>query len=1642
MKIAIIRSFYLLVMIIFVTGCLDKTAEQQSPAQQPELEQTSLGKQPVKEREEQQTDNIDYSSVQLKLLDISEREVGTGNAIVLLFNAPIKAEQDFSRYIEIQPKLAEPILSADGKQLQYTGITPETSYQINVIAGLNAQHNSQLNEAHQQSLTTRKMPALISFKAKDGAILVPGSSEELQLYSVNVDEVDLNIYRVKQDKVARFFRDFKEIAKSKAYYYNNEYRQELVEHIYTARLQTKGTANQRHLSKFSLQDKQWANESGVYFATLAKPGAFEFNAATWFSVSSIGLQVRKFPNKTYIVTQDIKTGKLLKNIQVDLLNNKSRRIASLTTNEQGLVELANTSKLRLIVARQGEQVTVLPYNNPNFDLSDFAVGSIKHNKTQLFAYSTRDIFRPGEVMPLSILNRDYDGAVLNGLLSVKIYKPDGSRFKSLWLKAKDINNGYYEYKVKLPKNSQVGNWQAHISSKGDPRYSARFHFKVEDFIPERLRLTFNDSQPFHSFTPKQGLKLPVLGEYLYGAPAAGNKLHTRAKVNAWTQPFKQWPGYYVGDKEKAQLLEFELQPTELDENGKHQTAVKQKWSRWQSPMKVRLYYSLFESGGRALNRFYDSLLWPKASYIAVKPSFKNNQSQSNGKAHFKLLKLDKTGNVLSQGESKVELVREEERYFWSYNESNGWHYQRIAKEYVVDSRTLSFTDEQPLELTQLVEWGNYRLELTDLNSKGKTVYRFRAGEPWYNHWQSNNNKLHPKKVNLALDKASYLPGQNLQLKISAPHTGTALISIETDKLLFQKQVELTELQSTISLQVPEQLNRHDAYISAFVIAHSQQAEKSVAKRSFGITHLPLSREDRQLQVSFDVKDSWKPNQKVMVNLKVKDQQGQLIDGPAKVTLSAVDSGVLSVTNYEVQNPHPFFYGQRAYLGALTDIYEQVLEPLLADDAQLRWGGDAALTRGGDKAESEVQIVSLFSGLVEVNKGIAQIPLDIPAFDGELTLTALAFEGAKFGKAEQSVVVASPVVAQISLPKFLASNDQSLISLDMTNVTNQELQGELLVKVGGVLKEEQISKQLTLAAQQKQTLTFNLQALDKIGQGEIAVQFNSNEGPIIRNWTMPVRAKQPESYYRKAAFLMPGESLILAKDALAPLLVDSRKLQLRVGITPNLKANEHWSYLTAYPYGCLEQTTSKSRPFAAVLSGDGKKTTLQGTDVDVIQTKLQGTLARYQELQRADGSFGLWSKRSQEEHWLTAYATEFLYQLKAKGVLVPDSMLEDASNRLHSYLSSRSRHSVKKWTSSPEHYSAAYRAYAAYVLAKQANITLGPLRDVAERDLEHAQGKLPYIHLGLAMLLTGSEKEGQALLKVGLSKKRGTDYLGDYGSEVRDTAMVINLLLNHKAVPVALKKQAFALLLDLANDIEQKRWLSTQERSAILALAMTLQQQSSSKAWQGDLNIAGKLQSLIKNGEYNQNIKAIEEQEISFVNRGENAIYAAFDWAGIDKQANYKIDEGIKLTTEHYLIKDGQATQLTDKAQLASGDVVLSRVQLRSDTRVSDALLVALMPAGLELENQNLNNSLKLSTLSVDGVTVKNDVHIEHQEYRDDRYVAALDIPKQRTRTLYFLSRAVNPGRYTFPALRVESMYKPEIYGVGGDIQQLTISNVK
>jgi uncharacterized protein YfaS (alpha-2-macroglobulin family) len=75
-----------------------------------------------------------------------------------------------------------------------------------------------------------------------------------------------------------------------------------------------------------------------------------------------------------------------------------------------------------------------------------------------------------------------------------------------------------------------------------------------------------------------------------------------------------------------------------------------------------------------------------------------------------------------------------------------------------------------------------------------------------------------------------------------------------------------------------------------------------------------------------------------------------------------------------------------------------------------------------------------------------------------------------------------------------------------------------------------------------------------------------------------------------------------------------------------------------------------------------------------------------------------------------------------------------------------------------------------------------------------------------------------------------------------------------------------------------------------------------------------------------------------------------------------------------------------------------------------------------------------------------DADIQHVEFRDDRFAAAVRLNRgyyrSGKRVLFYRARAVTPGRFVFPPTYAEDMYRPDVYGLAEGQKTLTVIDAK
>ncbi len=446
-------------------------------------------------------------------------------------------------------------------------------------------------------------------------------------------------------------------------------------------------------------------------------------------------------------------------------------------------------------------------------------------------------------------------------------------------------------------------------------------------------------------------------------------------------------------------------------------------------------------------------------------------------------------------------------------------------------------------------------------------------------------------------------------------------------------------------------------------------------------------------------------------------------------------------------------------------------------------------------------------------------------------------------------------------------------------------------------------------------------------------------------------------------------------------------------------------LDRYAYGCLEQTTSRALPLLYV----GPVAGLWQTDPGFSPAAtIDRAIGHVVELQRSDGSFGVWSDSDDTVPWLDAYATDFLLRAKDHGKSVPDYALKAALGWLRDFV--RQQHTDAK--------SLPAMAYAHYVLARANTGELPDLRYFNDTQLANLPTQLAKAQLGAALAAYGDMPRAAAAYAAALAapmpRPAGLRTI-DYGSDLRDSAGVLAFAGGNAAVQPRLT----AMMDRIAELFARTSRTSTQEEAWLLMAA-----EAAVRVTGGKMTVAVGDAAPQQRSEplYFRRALGSGAAPLSVANRGTAPAWRTVSITGVPK-GDLPADSSGYSVSRAIFRPDGSSVDLA-KVRQTDLFVVVIKGKRTDSARAARTLVVDLLPAGFEiatatLSGQSAANYPWLAKLSDTAYT----------EERDDRYIAALDLDAGAGAfTLAYVVRAVTPGDFKYPALVVEDMYEPETSG--------------
>ncbi len=1563
-------------------------------------------------------------------------------AIALEFSRPLVSSQDFDALLVVKGANGAVVkgswvLDDKGLVLRFPSVEAAKDYEVTLKAGLSAADGTRLGKDDTRKVHTGELDPAVGF-ASQGSVLPARESRGLPVVSINVPEVDVEFLRVSEKQLPKFFAEYQRGGRRGSWDLDSEYGDstplgKLAEPVYLNRFVLGGKPNERVLTYLPIQDIRELQDPGLYFAVMKRTGKFagEFETA-FFTVSDIGLHTRAYKDKLFVHTASLQDGSATGSVELKVLDARGEAVLAGKTDGNGNALLNYTLDAgHVLVAARGKDVSMLPFNQPALDLSEFAVAGREQAWFDVFAWSGRDLYRPGETVRISALLRDNDGRPVPAPkqgggqpVFLRLKQPDGKVFRETRLQPG--TQGYFSFEQAIPTEAPTGRWQ--VEFRTDPASKEAVQgmtLRIEEFLPERMKLDLDAAQPV--LKPGEALKLKATAAYLYGAPASGNRFTAKLAVAIEQHPLDQLPGYFFGDptmelpKDAKDIID-----TTLPENGVLQEDIAlPAEAKPRSPIAAIVSGSVYETGGRTVNRTLKRVLWPANALVGIRPLFDDKDgADANANAGFEVVRVDAGGKPQPGKGLKATLVRELRDYHWNYDEDGGWDYDFTRRFENKDTRTLD-VGAGASKIDFPVEWGEYRLDVFDPATGLTTRYPFRAGWSWDD--QNRGLDARPDKVKLALDRTGYKAGDTLKVTVTPPHAGKGLLMVESDRMLYVQAID-AKPGSTFSIPVTKDWERHDVYVTALVFRGGSAPSKITPARAVGVVHVPMDRRDRRVAVGLSVPKQMRPEQNLPVTVSVPELAGQL----AHVTVSAVDVGILNITRFPVPDANAQFFAQRRFGVDAYDIYGRVIESFEGGSAKIRFGGDMALSAlpQAKRPTSRVQTVDLFSGPVKLDgKGNARVALKVPDFNGTLRVSALVYSDTRYGNRDRETVVRAPIVAEASLPRVLAPGDRSTVTLDVQNFTGKAGVFKVTVNGEGPLDIGEGSRTTDLAVDAKRTLTFPVTADEGYTTAKVRVRVEGNGFKVDRRYDVPVRAGWPavlRSRTQVLDSLTPVEMGAGFADGLMPGSVTAR---MTVSALPPIPFASALKGALEYPYGCAEQTTSKGYAALELDDATAKMLGIDGLDAKKRRERMEGAFGRLASMQVSNGHFSMWGDDDYVNPGLTPYIAEFLLDAREGGFAVPDAVLQKALTRLNEDLLAGG--APFYGYDRRDHLKFANQAYAGYVLARVNRAPLGTLRALYDNERGKSLTGLPLVHLGIALSLQGDKTRGAKAIAEGFARTGDRpDYLGDYGTKLRDDALMIALVHERKLAKPEFDRRA----ISLGRELDARRnsgwlWLSTQEQVALARLGKALMVDQK-KLVSGQWSIGGDAEAVAPVRLFGRSVDhAALARGLRFVPEGSPPLYASLDVAGIPRSAPAPDNRQIGIERRYYTT-DGKEWK---GGTLKEGEALIVRVGITANVAMPDALFTDLLPAGLEIENFNLGDAKQWAEVVVDGIAISDRgsaADVKHEEFRDDRYVAALKLDRGDTAKVFYLVRAVTPGTYTVPPSLVEDMYRPDIRGVG------------
>lgn len=1106
-------------------------------------------------------------------------------------------------------------------------------------------------------------------------------------------------------------------------------------------------------------------------------------------VTDMGLLVKDNEDDSHdVFVTSIEQGTPVSQAEVSVLGKNGLPVITRTTDEQGhasfpaLHDFKDDQQPTVYVVRKANDVSFIPfYRSDRFlNYSRFDVGGTRSNseiKTlNAYVFSDRGFYRPGDTVHIGmIVKKAYAQTQAAGIpLELTITNPQGKRV--LEKKVSLNESGYLTLDYKTDAADPTGQYFIDLYIVKDGQAASQLgstSVNIEEFQPDRMRMSAQlTDQEVKGWIAPEKLKGRIQLFNLFGTPAIDRRVTAKIILAPHALQFKSYADYIFTDplmdpKKTPKTLVENLPETRTNDQGE---AVFDLGLGRFDKASYRLTFSAegFEAGGgRGVSQQATVLVSPLPYLVGYKADGDLSFIRQNSERAVQFIALNPQLQSINIENLKVHLFAQQTVSTLIKKPDGSYAYQSIVQNRPVSNIALDI--QKPYALPTQTP-GDYLIVVK--NPEGLELSQFKFSVTGATNQALQKNA----ELNVKLEKNEYKPGEEITLQITAPYTGSALMTIERDKVYSWKWFKTDTTRSTQTIQIPNDF-QGNGYINIAFIRDFNSNEIFTSPLSYAVENFSVDRAARTVQIQLDVPEEATPGRPLIINYRT--------DKPAKIIVYAVDEGILQVARYETPDPLAYFFRKRALEVNTQQIVDLILPKYLQQRELSAIGGDSGnqkeLNRNLNpfKRKTDAPVV-YWSGIIDADSTSRQLTYNIPSyFNGKLRVMAVAAAADAVGAAEKSLEVKGYFIISPNTPTFVAPGDEFTVSVSVSNNLSKTAPVSLSMQANSFLEPiGEVTQSQEIAAKQEKTFFFKLRAKQQLGSADLIFLASSGDKQSQISSSISVRPASPYSTTITSGYDKSSKTIPLSRE----LYPEHRNITAKASFSPDILISGLTAFLDSFPFICTEQIVSKALA------------------TQNYQPTIQALTAR----QLSMGNFAVWpgsTTGEQPDPWYSVYAMHFLTLAKEKGQPVPAEMMQQGL----SYLESLTTRTPKDLND------ARVQAYAIYVLTRNENVTthaVSYLQDFLEKQYPKTWKKdLSSAYLAASWQLLKNQAEAERLISGYV--------MGQPDETMTFDAQYIALLAQH--FPEHLKKMGGEAVMPLVNILNKNQPSTLSASYMIMAL---------------------------------------------------------------------------------------------------------------------------------------------------------------------------------------------------------------------------------